>query len=545
MAGTEQTDGRGTGRRGVDALWRRSPFLLFRHPALMAAIAIGALLLTLAVAAYPLFMSGTTSELLRTAIERPSITRYGAGMTFTFRDLPLRSTEMGGRDGGTVTSPFVGELDDPFRGLAAASPVLDEPIESVVGDTLQVSLGERAISDGRLFASTGVLDAVERLSGSEGNGVWLSDFTAEAIGAGPGDEIRLHDPDEERGPTIAVRVDGIYRAIYPSTVEYWLAWAEQFRLTCFDCRPPPQPILVEFDQALDLSRELEQASATFRWQAPIADPSTVSLSQARAFRTYQRDVNERMTDPGDPEAGGFLCCQRWFYAADTQTGFGTALTVFDSSFGYAIDEAERRIVAVEGPSRVLGLAGAAVALVVVAAAGAFSIRARRIESAWLFARGTSAAVVGLKTALESVFACLVGGALGFGLAWLAVSTLGPDGRVDPAVFAGAAWAAGGAVVGAVALVSLVAAWTHVRVVDPHGRRFARLAAFVPWELGIAALAYVALQQLRKGGAFVTDEQLDVVRPSLALVAFPFLLLTGFAILAARLARLGLDRKSVV
>lgn len=542
----EQTPGRASGRRTVDALWRRAPFLLFRHPALLAAISIGALLLTLAVAAYPLFMSSTSSGLLQTAIDRPSITRYGAGISFQFQDMPLQSVDMSGDVFGRsdrLTSPVIGELDEPFGELSRGSPILGEPIRAVLGDPLTVTVdGTTGVNLGRLFSADGMLDEVEVVEEADGGGVWIPDFIATAIGVRPGDRLELGDPDERRSPSVTVRVKGIYRALYSRTVGFWLSWAGEFRLTCrvrFDCPPPPQPLLADRDRVLDLLEDLEQDSATFQWLAPLADPASISLEQARGLRAYHRELDARMHDTDDL-GGDFLCCQRWFYGGLIEGPIaapGSSLTIFESSIGYAVDEAEGRIVAVEGSSRVLGLAGAAVALVVVAAAGAFSVRARRIESVWLFARGTSAAVVGVKTALESIVPCVVAGVLGFGLAVLAVRTLGPDGRVDPTVFADAALGAAAAVGAAVLLVSLVAAWTHVRVVDPHGRRFARIASLVPWELAIAALAFVALQRLRTG-AYVTDEELDVVRPSLSLVAFPFLLLTGFAMLAARLARYG-------
>lgn len=525
-------------RRRGDALWRASPFLLFRYRALFAAIGIGALLLALAMAAYPLFTSASASQLFRTAVDRPSITRYAAGMTFTFRDFPLQSVRLERQ----LRSPEVGALDEPFRRLAAASPILGEPIQAILGDDLEVSLpGGRKTEVGRLFSGTGALAQVDAIAGSDGDGVWLPDLVADDLGVKPGDTIELRDVDG--GPSASVGVDGVYRAFYLDPEGYWFPWSNEFRLPCLgDCAPPPQPILGDRDQVLRLLGDLEQRSATFRWQAPIADPGSVSLEQARAFEAYRLDVGARIGDRDDL-GDRFLCCQRWFYGGFVNGGpvNGAALTVFDSFIGYAVDDAERRIVAVEGPARVLGIAGVAVALVVIAAAGAFSVRARRVEASWLFAHGTSAGVVGLKTALESALPCVVGAALGFGLAAVAVAALGPDGRVDPSVFARAALATLAALIGAVALISVVAARTYVRVVDPHGRRFARLGSLIPWELGIAALAFLALRELRSAGAFVTDEQLDVVRPSLALVSFPFLLLTGFAILAARLARIGFAR----
>jgi putative ABC transport system permease protein len=524
-------------RRRGDALWRASPFLLLRFRALFAAIGIGALLLALAVAAYPLFTAASASQLFRNAVDRPSITRYAAGLTFTFRDMPLKPVEFERQ----FRSPAVGALDEPFRELAAESPILGDPIHAILGDDLEVSAeGSRGTSVGRLFSGTGALQQIQVVEGRDGDGVWIPDLLAQELDVGPGDTIMLYDQDG--GPTVPVLVDGVYRGFYGNPAGYWFPWSNEFRLTgCFDCPPPPQPIIGDADQVLALLGELGQRSATFRWQAPIADPGAVSIEQARGLEAYQREVGARIRDRQDL-GSEFLCCQRWFYGGFVDgrpVNPGSSLTVFASSIGYAVDDAEKRIVSVEGPARVLGIAGVAVALVVIAAAGAFSIRARRVEAAWLFARGTSSAAVGLKTAFESVLPCVVGGILGFGLAVAAVAALGPDGRVDPLEFRGAALATALAVAGAVVLISIVAAWTYVRVVDPHGRRFARLVSLVPWELAIIALAFVALRQLRSGGAFVEDAQLHVVRPSLALVAFPFLLLTGFAILAARLALMGL------
>jgi len=130
-------------------------------------------------------------------------------------------------------------------------------------------------------------------------------------------------------------------------------------------------LLADRERVLDLLGDLGQQSATFQWLAPGANPDSISLEQARDLRAYHRELDARMHDPGDLR-GDFLCCRRWFYGGrivGPLTAPGASLTIYQSSIGFAVDEAEDRIVAVEGTSRVLGLAGAAVALVVVAAAG--------------------------------------------------------------------------------------------------------------------------------------------------------------------------------
>jgi len=51
-----------------DAFWRSAPWVLRRYPALFGAVLAGTALLTLAAAAYPLFLSATASEIVAAAM---------------------------------------------------------------------------------------------------------------------------------------------------------------------------------------------------------------------------------------------------------------------------------------------------------------------------------------------------------------------------------------------------------------------------------------------------------------------------------------------
>jgi hypothetical protein len=334
--------------------------VLLHYPALFAAIAFGAILLALAAAAYPLFLSATTSSLVRSSIERESITRYGAGITYRFRSLPL---------GDRAFDPD--EIGQAFDRIAARSPILGEPIRNVLGDGLSVSTpGSDDERDARLFSGTDALAHVQVLRGHDGAGVWLPDLVADALGIDPGDTVTL---TAQSGRSIDVSVDGVYRAVYtiygaPSD-GYWNAWQDEFAVPCPDCAPPAQPILAGPAQALDLMERLHQDSATMLWDAPIADPANVSLQDVRALDTYESSVVDAMSD-FDSSLGRIF-------------GPGSDVT---SSASYVIRDVAERIASVEGPAHVLEVAGIAVALAVVAAAGAFSLRARRTEAAWSFAR---------------------------------------------------------------------------------------------------------------------------------------------------------------
>ena len=516
------------GARGLDPVWRHAPGVLLRYRALFAAVAFGAMLLALAVAAYPLFLAATSSSLVRAAIERENITRYAAGMTYRFTNMPLRPKPLEGK----TVSADPEDISPAFARLATGAEILGDPVEMVLDDTVAVSRpGDDEWRNARLFSGTGVLDHVELLRGDDGDGVWMPDLVADALHLRPGDVARLTD---QNGRSVQVSIDGVYRAVYtiytgPSD-GYWFPWQAEFATPCADCSPPAQPILGSRSQVLELARDLHHDSATMTWNAPIDDPSAVSLRQIEELQRYVRQVVARVSDPSTPLGELFDCCQTWFFFGRT----GTDLT---SDIGFAITDARQRIAAVEGPTKVLEIAGIAVALSVVAAAGAFSVRARRVEAAWLFARGASTFSVGVKSALESALPLVVGGLAGLALAWGAVEVFGPGAPVARSALVDATLATGLATVSAALLLALVAAVTYVRVVDPHGRRFAHLLQRVPWELGVAALAFVALRRLEEGGAFVKDPSTGIVAPSLALVAFPFLFLAAFATLAARIARM--------
>ena len=64
-------------------VWRKAPGSLLRHPSLFAALALGAFLVVVSSTAYPLYLSASGGALVRSGIDDPTVTRYGAGITYT------------------------------------------------------------------------------------------------------------------------------------------------------------------------------------------------------------------------------------------------------------------------------------------------------------------------------------------------------------------------------------------------------------------------------------------------------------------------------
>ena len=191
-----------------------------------------------------------------------------------------------------------------------------------------------------------------------------------------------------------------------------------------------------------------------------------------------------------------------------------------------------RLVAIDGPARLLRIAGMLVALVVVAGAGAFVMAARRVESSLLFARGARPRAVGGRSALEAVIPCAVGAGLGLVLAFVLVRWAGPGGALASSASEQAMWAAGVAGVVAVVAIAVVSTVSFLRQSEHHRSRLRLVGAF-PWELVLIGLSLVILQRLRTGGAVVVDRSLGTEAPSLLLFAFPIAFLAGFVALVAR------------
>ena len=124
------------GRRGAGSpLWRKAPLALLRYPGLLAAVVVGALLLSLVAAAYPLFLSRSEGELLAAEIANPTITPYGAGMFYSVTNVQFK--ERVPRGGDELLSD---RLDEEFTRLAADGPHLARPVRYALGSVVDVTL---------------------------------------------------------------------------------------------------------------------------------------------------------------------------------------------------------------------------------------------------------------------------------------------------------------------------------------------------------------------------------------------------------------------
>jgi putative ABC transport system permease protein len=486
-------------------------------------VVVGALLLSLVAAAFPLFLSRTEGELLHARIMDPTIGRNGAGLFYSVTNVRFREKAEGSQE------LLTDRLDEEFARIAADGPELGSPIRFVLGaDVLTTLPGEGDPESGpvygRIFSGTNAERHVEVIDGDGSNGALVPDSVAEPLGVGPGDEIQLSG-------TAVLRIGGVYRALYKSpTSGYWSPWSEQIFRQCPDCPEQPQFILVGRDEAVRLSRDLrdlEQRDLDYAWVAPIDDLS-LDVDEARDVRAYAARILGEVTDRKSRLGRLFRCCGRayggfFFFRRDAE---------FRSSMPLVLREVDRRTATVEGPLRLLLIAGLGVAAGVVAAAAAFAVAGRRTEAAFLHAHGWGPLRFAAKASVEAFIPIGLGAAAGFGAASWLIATFGPAVQAAPSARAvSITWTVAAGAAGLVVL-GVTSGVSFIRTFEVHSLR--RRLAWVPWEILAIVGALLVLRRLNAGGALIEDTRLDILRPSALLLAFPVLFVAGFATLGARI-----------
>ncbi|HET9311761.1 MAG TPA: hypothetical protein VFP41_11140 [Actinomycetota bacterium] len=504
-------------------VWRAAPTVLLRFPSLFAALAVGVFLVSVVATAYPLFLSASQNDLLASAIADPTVTRYGMGIAYGASDQVL-SPDTGGR---TIWE----RRGKEFSEEVAASEALEASQVTIFGGVVSMTDATgvppaSGIVEGRLFAGTDALDHVQVLAGADGPGLWLPDNVATPLGVGLDDEVVLHSARRE----VVASVDGVYASLYTQPRQgYWRHWnLDIYPCPEITCATPPQFILADHDQLVDISERLGLRKASFAWQAPVGADPPLTLAQARELAAFTDSLEREMSSDGS-RYGLFRCC------GPTYTRYGTVDVTFSGNAGLVVGEVEQRIAAVQGPMTVLLIAGLAIALAVVAAAAIFVVAGRRVEMGVLTIRGWGPVAFGAKTALETSLPAVIGGAIGFAAATLLVASVGPGAPVDPSARAVALAAAVAGTVTSLLVVGVVSGVAFVARHE-HRHRLTRALAAVPWELAALAAAWVLARRLAQGGV----EQIGgIERPRPAVFLFPLMLALAAAIVTARIARLAL------
>lgn len=520
--------------RRFNPMWAKAPALLLRFPGLFIAVAVGAMLLALTISSFPVFVSSSETATLSEAIAEAN--RFGAGVTVIQGDalrpqhgFTEQYEEFTGLDAGEDAPPTWEQRTALLEKGLGNVEHLGDVIVTVLGPNVDMAaLPEQGGRDFQvhLIDRTGWQNHVKVIDRVDAEGIWIADTVAQQIRVEAGDDIILRSSEGER----RVPVEAVYEALEktPQAAPFWAGLGNEIFPPAPGLTTPPPFAFLPARELADISRELGSPDAQFRWEYPIEIRDGLTLPQAESLWADLEVFRQDFSD-GDSKLGrAFFCLTPAFCTS------GSGLVNFGSLLGPIIRETNQTIDAISGPIDLLSDAGVLVALAVIASAGTFTIARRQIEASLLFARGSSALSVGIKTALESILPAAVGTVAGIALGLGVVSWLGP-GDIDQSARTEAIRTAILSMPVAIALVGLVAAIAFIRQSETASHRFRLLAAF-PWELLVLAVAGLCLRNLLQGEALIEEGANEVSRPSVYLLLFPIFFIAGFGGLAARALR---------
>jgi putative ABC transport system permease protein len=484
------------------APWTRAPLLGLRQPAAVLAVVVTSAILACAVASAPLFLSSARSAALQQQLAgQCAEAGWGqAGLYATLLDqngrptgraAPGPSTDAALADAWTA----VGEDSQPVL-ISGAAAVRDR-----AGTELSIPA--------TVFYRPGQLDQVRWVAGGTGPGVALPASYAEGAGVQAGDTITV------AGRPVAVM--GVYTDLFAYQASaFWCDYRAYYANDTSANTPPPALAL-----ATDPAVFFDLAAAT----SAVFLAREVPLDAASTSVTDGEGLLDRQT--------------RAQAAADTAVAGSGYQSEPGNRLAEAIDRARLVESGLRGPVVPVAVAGAMLALVLVAAAGSFWADRRATEVRLLAARGVGPVPLAGKAALELGLPALAGAALGWGAARALTVALGPADDLDPSATTTAVAAAVAAfVVGlgaAAAVAGLRARGTAERPLGAAPRWPSR----VPWELALLLGAGWCWQLLHSRDAVVSEG--GVAQVNGLLVAFPLLAIAGTAVVLGRLLTARLPR----
>lgn len=485
-------------------MWTRSPLLLIRYPALLAAVMVAFGALAVASAAGPLFVSSTGNDVLAHNLD-------------TYCPAAVGIQIGGSAILGPPTPPgripgWIGEVRDQQAALtraAAETPELDAPVLTTLGSTAELhTIDGSGVASGRVVMRDGALSHVSVIRRVAGPGVWIADETAGQLGVEPGDDILLR----AAGATVRERVAAVYRGLASGPITpFWCGLDSAIRpYDAFSTFVPPPFVLIDRATMATLYERMGEFEVTMDWEIRL---ETDGLTLARMRSIADSIAIQQQTDA--PFGSRSL-------RSDT----------VDSEAPAIVAKVDQTLAGIRGPSTTISWAARAATLALVAAIGLFWVRRRRQEVDLLMARGWSPVSIGMKAVVEGAVWSVAASVMGLAAAWLLVMGRGRAGLLDGGVPTAAALqvaltAAAGIIVLGTATALFVRRDAGVR--SGASRRFR-----APWELAVLVLAAVSLFELstRGGGSIeATGSAPPKVDP--LIVVFPILVLGGCLVLAAR------------
>ncbi|KQS68518.1 FtsX-like permease family protein [Modestobacter sp. Leaf380] len=480
------------------APWTRAPLLGLRQPAAVLAVLVTTAVLACALASAPLFLSSARSAALQQQLAA-GCAEAGWGQTgVVVRLLDQNGDPTGVEPVGAGTDRALADGWADVGADAAVAVAITAP------GPVTTSGGGRTSLPARVLFRTGALDHVRWEQGPATGtaGVAVPASWAEPAGLAPGDTLGLG------GATVPVV--GVYTDLFAyDPGPTWCDYRPLFANDASADTPPPALLLASDAAVVDAVSPGTAATELLR-QVPV-DAADTSVSDATAL----------LRDQARAQA-----------AALSATGAPADLAVPGTRLAEAVARAELVESGLRGPVVPVAVAGALLALVLVAAAGSSWADRRATEVRLLAARGVGPVPLAGKAALELGLPALAGAALGWGAARLLVAALGPADDLDPAATTTALGAGAAAFVAGLAAAAAVAGLRARGTAERAPGSAPHRPARVPWEVGLLLAAGWCWALLQGRDAVVSER--GVAQVDGLLVAFPLLGVAGAAVLTARL-----------
>lgn len=493
------------------APWLKAPILLFRFPGLLLAMGSAVLILAVASAAGPMFLSSAGNATLQRTLAESCPWDTGLEMRIP---APLSGVDFFYYGLGPPPS-------GPAPGAVAALRTADSQVRKsfgpvsrtlpvrwyVVGSSVQATKpgSGRGFGSVRLLTKDAALNHIAKVSSAGGEGVWVPDTVANVLHVKAGGRITL----EGFGTPVKARIAGIYRNL--STMPRTEFWCGQERLiysySAFARRPPPPLILADRDTFLRIGNRLGEKGALVYWNVPIRAQGLTVTQAHQAAADIQAMVDKLF-----------------------RRGFGSQI-----QFGlpFTADLASATEDSMRGSVETVSLAGRLVALIVIGAAGIYWVSRRRLEVGLLTARGASPSSLGVKVLLEALLVAIFAGAAGWLVALWLVRGLGPSPMLDANAPTSALHQVIWTVAVALVLLAVIAALAVRKESEITVSRARQALSRAPWEVPVLLLAAASLYEiLSRKPPHITDVRVPV-KPDVLILLFPILFITGTAGVATR------------
>jgi putative ABC transport system permease protein len=512
----------------LSAPWIRAPLLLFRYPGLLVAIGTAVLILAVAGAASPLFLSSAGNATLQRGIADTCSWEVGAKITknapiaghafsFSFGEGPRQSSLSRVQETDGYLRSRMG------RGLQHVGRVEGDISSSTTSATK--TGGDPTVSGPvRLYTRDGGLDHVTKVTSGRRSGVWIPDTVANELGLKPGDSMTFTGSLAHSSKTAKAPVAGVYRDLLsqpPS--DYWCAQFHLiYPLSAFENSNPPSLVMMDRPTFLQLTKKLGERDATFTYDLPV-QAEGLTLKEAE---TLSAGLKSLLTDLGASNPFG-----------GPSGGFSGAARR-SSTLPSLVEAADATVVSLRRSVDTISLAGRLVALAVIAASGIYWVSRRRSEVALLSSRGIGAVGIGTKVLLETIPVAAAAGAAGWALGVLLAKAVGPTNLLDPEAPAEALRQVIWTVAIGLIFLSVVAAVSSRRETEGTTTRGREALARAPWELVVLALAGASLYEVLSRGTKPVQTAAGPAKLDVLVLLFPILFVAGASGLAVRvIARL--------